>query len=86
MEIAVRFATDQDLEFELRQTMREGWSTCRERLALLLAHDSDGCFMAKMRGQRVGMATCTAFALSGWVGNVIVEPFPSGGRGSGGAS
>jgi predicted N-acetyltransferase YhbS len=74
MKIEVRLATDQDLEFELRQTIREGWSTCRERLALLLAHDPDGCFVAEVGGQRIGMATSTAFALSGWVGNVIVEP------------
>lgn len=65
---------ESDLEFALRQTTREGWSTCRERLALLLAHDPAGCFIAEVDSTRVGMATSTAFAWSGWVGNVIVEP------------
>jgi predicted N-acetyltransferase YhbS len=80
MEIALRTMTGADLEFALRQTVREGWSTRRERLEVLLEHDPDGCLIAEVGGQPVGMTTGTAFVGSGWIGNVIVEP---GWRGQG---
>jgi predicted N-acetyltransferase YhbS len=74
MDLVLRTMVDSDLDFAVAQTEREGWTTCRERLALLLAHEPEGGYVAEVQGARVGMARATAFASSGWIGNVIVEP------------
>lgn len=63
-----------DVDFALRQKLREGWAVNRERFAVYLAHDPDGCFVAMDDDQPVGMVTTTCFGESAWIGNLIVEP------------
>lgn len=63
-----------DVDFALRQKLREGWAVNRERFEVYLAHDPDGCFVAMDGDQPVGMVTTTCFGESAWIGNLIVEP------------
>jgi GNAT superfamily N-acetyltransferase len=81
MTIIRRFELD-DLDFADRQKEREGWAISREQFMLFLRHDPDGCFVATVDDQPVGMVTSICFGPSGWIGNLIVEPeFRSSGIG-----
>jgi hypothetical protein len=44
-----------DVEFALRQKLREGWAVSREQFEVFLKHDPDGCFVAMAGDQPVGM-------------------------------
>ncbi|MBP1621192.1 MAG: GCN5-related N-acetyltransferase [Acidobacteria bacterium] len=68
-----------DLDFAVAQSEREGWTTSRAWFEALLAHDGDGGFVAEVDGRRVGLATTTRYAQSGWIGNLIVLPAHRGG-------
>ena len=70
----IRSFTSDDIEFALAQTAREGWHATAEQFELALVHDSDGCFMAESAGAPVGMITTTCYAVSAWIGNLIVVP------------
>jgi GNAT superfamily N-acetyltransferase len=63
-----------DIDFALRQKLREGWAVSREQFEVFLEHDPDGCFVAMAGDEPVGMVTTTCFGPSGWIGNLIVEP------------
>jgi len=51
----IRPMTNDDLDFAVDQTLREGGATGRHMFEIYLAHDPDGCFIAEDFGQRVGM-------------------------------
>lgn len=70
----IRRLTAGDLDFAVAQSDREGWTTSRAWFEALLAHDPEGGFVAEADGEAVGLATTTRFALSGWIGNLIVVP------------
>jgi ribosomal protein S18 acetylase RimI-like enzyme len=70
----IRLLAPADLDFAVAQSEREGWTTSRAWFEALLAHDPDGCFIAEVDGERVGLATTTRFAATGWIGNLIVMP------------
>lgn len=70
----IRPMTNDDLEFAVAQTLREGWATGRHMFEIYLAHDPDGCFIAENIGNRVGMVTTTRYRRSAWIGNLIVVP------------
>lgn len=67
------FASD-DIEFALAQTAREGWHATAEQFELALMHGSDGCFIAESAGAPVSMITTTCYAVSAWIGDLIVVP------------
>jgi ribosomal protein S18 acetylase RimI-like enzyme len=71
---AIRLFETDDIDFALRQKLREGWAVSREQFVLFPEHDPDGCFVAVENDRPVGMVTTTCFGLSGWIGNLIVEP------------
>jgi GNAT superfamily N-acetyltransferase len=70
----IRLFDHEDLEFADRQKAREGWAASREQFRIYLEHDPDGCFVAMVEDQPVGMVTTTSYRHSGWIGNLIVEP------------
>jgi ribosomal protein S18 acetylase RimI-like enzyme len=70
----IRLLVPTDLDFAVAQSEREGWTTSRVWFESLLAHDPDGCFIAEAGGEPVGLATTTRFAVTGWIGNLIVVP------------
>jgi ribosomal protein S18 acetylase RimI-like enzyme len=70
----IRLLVPADLDFAVAQSEREGWTTSRAWFEALLAHDPEGCFVAEADGERVGLATTTRFAATGWIGNLIVMP------------
>ena len=70
----IRLLAPADLDFAVAQSEREGWTTSRAWFEALLAHDPGGCFIAEAGGERVGLATTTRFAATGWIGNLIVVP------------
>jgi GNAT superfamily N-acetyltransferase len=51
-----------------------GWTTCAGWFRALLAHDPDGCFVARVGDRAVAMVTTTRYARSAWVGNLMVSP------------
>ncbi len=74
MEISIRIFNQDDIEFALAQTEREDWDPTAELFDACLAHDPDGCFIAEIDRQRVGMVTTTRHGQSAWIGNLIVPP------------
>jgi predicted N-acetyltransferase YhbS len=74
MDLRIRAFTDQDIEFAVAQTAREGWDNTRETFRVCLRHDPGGCFVAEVSGERVGFVTTTHYVHSAWVGNLIVAP------------
>ncbi len=70
----IRLLVPADLDFAVAQSEREGWTTSRAWFDALLAHDPAGCFVVEADGERVGLATTTRFAATGWIGNLIVLP------------
>lgn len=71
--------TEADISFAVGMTVAEGWDSGRGSFEMLLAHDPDGCFVAKSEAGPVGMITTTRFANTGWIGNLIVRPEQRGG-------
>jgi ribosomal protein S18 acetylase RimI-like enzyme len=71
---AIRTFTKEDITFALTRTARESWDNTAAFFEICLTHDPDGCFIAEIEGQRVGMATTTRYARTGWVGNLIILP------------
>lgn len=63
-----------DVDFVMRQKMREGWAASRTQCEVYLEHDPDGCFVAAEGPDPVGMVTTTLFGDIGWIGNLIVTP------------
>jgi ribosomal protein S18 acetylase RimI-like enzyme len=74
MSLEIRLLEKPDIDFALSQTGREGWDTTRETLEVHLVHDPEGCFLATVGGERVGMVTTTRYRDTGWVGELIVSP------------
>jgi ribosomal protein S18 acetylase RimI-like enzyme len=72
--LQIRSFREADIPFALEQTSREGWDSTRASFRALLEHDADGCFVAELGGQPVGLITTTRYRLTGWVGNLIVAP------------
>jgi predicted N-acetyltransferase YhbS len=70
----IRTLDSEDLDFAMRQKVREGWAASREQFMIYLDLQPDGCFVATDRGLSIGMVTTVAFGASGWIGNLIVEP------------
>jgi len=70
----IRCFEPDDLDFADRQKKREGWAASRRQFKLYLEHDPNGCFVATVDNQPVGMVTTTCFGPSAWIGNLIVEP------------
>ncbi|MBI2838068.1 MAG: GNAT family N-acetyltransferase [Acidobacteria bacterium] len=66
--------TEADISFAVGMTAAEGWDSSRGSFEMHVAHDSDGCFVAKFGTGPVGMITTTRFANTGWIGNLIVRP------------
>ena len=74
MSIEIRRFSNDDIDFALAQTAREGWDNTASIFKVCLAHDPEGCFIAEADGRRAGMITTSPYARSAWVGNLIVEP------------
>ena len=70
----IRSFTSHDIDFALAQTAREGWQATAEQFELALMHDADGCFLAESAGAPVSMITTTCYAVSAWIGHLIVVP------------
>lgn len=70
----VRRFRKSDIPFALEQAGREGWDSTAELFDVFLEHDPDGCFVAEVEGEPVGMITTTRFESSAWIGNLIVSP------------
>jgi ribosomal protein S18 acetylase RimI-like enzyme len=74
MDISIRTFTEDDIEFAVSQTTREGWETTAELFQAALALDPTGSFIGEARNKRVAMMTTTRYAQTGWIGNLIVPP------------
>lgn len=79
--LVIRPMTPSDLPFAASCTAAEGWLS--ENLTTLQGfylHDPQGCLLAELDGQPVGMGIATSYGKSGFIGELIVRP---GCRGSG---
>ena len=72
--VVIRPFTEDDIDFAVAQARREQWDVTPPLFGVLLAHDPDGCWIAKRNGRPVGMVTSTVYRDSAWVGNLIVLP------------
>lgn len=74
MDISIRTFTEDDIEFAVSQTTREGWETTAELFQAALALDPNGSFIGEAKKERVAMMTTTRYTQTGWIGNLIVPP------------
>jgi predicted N-acetyltransferase YhbS len=72
--VAIRLMTQNDIEFVVAQTEREGWASAAHMFSIYLAYEPGGCFVAEDAGRCVGMVTTTRYTGSAWIGNLIVIP------------
>ena len=70
----IRQMTVRDLDFVLSQTLREGWSSCRDDFEELIKHDSNGSFIGEIHGESIGMVCTVNYGAFGFIGNLIIEP------------
>lgn len=64
-----------DLAFAAGCTAAEGWiSETYAQFEGLYAHDPQGCFIARLEGQPVGICIATPYTHSGFIGELIVRP------------
>lgn len=74
MDIAIKTFTAEDVDFAVAQTAREGWATGKALFDLHLDYEPGGAFLAWSGNERVGMVTAVTYAVTGWLGNLIVTP------------
>jgi ribosomal protein S18 acetylase RimI-like enzyme len=74
-QVSVRsFKDHTDLEFAAFLTKKEGWhSETIKELGSYFAHDREGCLIAEIDGNRIGICFATAYKTSGFIGELIVE-------------
>lgn len=63
-----------DIEFALAQTAREGWLSSRACLEAIIDTAIGGCLIAEEDERQIGMVTCTRYASTAWIGNLVVLP------------
>jgi ribosomal protein S18 acetylase RimI-like enzyme len=69
----VRHMQESDLNFAAGCTASEGWITqTRTEFEGFLACDPQGCFVAEVGGQRVGICVATPYGKAGFIGELIV--------------
>lgn len=68
----IRRMTDRDLEFALHMTGEEGWSSTPLDFEELMEFDPDGCFVAEIDNEKVGMVCCSPYDGFGFISYLIV--------------
>lgn len=68
----IRKMSKQDIDFALALTTAEGWGSIKLDFEELLAFDSQGCFIAEINDQPIGMVCTTPYNGFGFVSNLIV--------------
>ena len=66
--------TNEDFDFVLNQTVREGWSSCRDDFEELIKYDSNGSFVAEINREPIGMVCTVNYGKFGFIGNLIIAP------------
>jgi GNAT superfamily N-acetyltransferase len=66
--------TPHDIPFAVALATGFGWTTSAAWFRALVAHDPDGCFVARNGNRAIAMVTTTCYAQSAWVGNLMVSP------------
>jgi len=73
--ITIRTMTFADVDFAIERTAAEGWAVAsRELFESFILRDAEGCFLALLDGAPIGTCIATAYAHSGFVGDLIVLP------------
>ncbi|TFG11269.1 GNAT family N-acetyltransferase [Candidatus Thorarchaeota archaeon] len=80
----IRSLLSSDIDFALDLTMAEGWTSTRSDFEELLLFNPNGCFIAEIGSEPMGMVCSISYGPFGFVGNLIVRPEYRGeGRGFG---
>ena len=75
MDIQIRNILEEDLDFCTTLAHSVGWiSQDRSVFEIFLEKDPKGCFIAEIKGQRVGMVIATSYGKAGYLGTLIVDP------------
>jgi len=69
----IRRMTLGDLPFAVSLTDVENWAYVEEDFDRLLGYEPEGCFIAEVEKQPVGLTTATSYGPVAWIGNVIVD-------------
>jgi len=73
-ETEVRVLRKRDLSWAIQLTDLEQWGYTRGDFERLLALEPEGCFVAVVRGKRVGLTCSTTYGKLAFIGAVIVHP------------
>ena len=76
----IRRMTPGDFSFAVSLTDSEDWAYVENDFARLLDYEPEGCFIAEVEKQPVGLTTATSYGPVAWIGNVMVA---EGSRGMG---
>lgn len=68
----IRRMTRGDFSFAVSLTDSEDWAYVENDFARLLGYEPEGCFIAEVEKQPVGLTTATSYGPVAWIGNVIV--------------
>jgi GNAT superfamily N-acetyltransferase len=70
----IRIMDAADIDFAVSLTDREGWGNVADDFERLMALEPNGCFIARERGERVGMISTTTYGDHAFIGSLIVLP------------
>jgi GNAT superfamily N-acetyltransferase len=72
--ILIENLTASDLAFGMQLSTEAGWNQTPADWRRFLSLSPDGCFVAKVGGQRVGTVTTCQFGAVAWIGMMLVDP------------
>jgi GNAT superfamily N-acetyltransferase len=76
----VRVLERRDVTWAIRLTSLENWGYTRADVERLIALEPQGCFVARLRGKRIGLTCSTSYGKLAFIGAVIVDPAARGKR------
>ena len=71
--LSLRLFDESDIEFAHKLTMIEGWHLIKRDIERMLNYNPSGCFIAEMKGERVGHVFSVNYGNVGWIGLLIVR-------------
>jgi ribosomal protein S18 acetylase RimI-like enzyme len=72
--LTIDVMTTEDIPFAIAMTDYEKWGNIPSDFARLIAHEPEGCFVAREGKTRTGMITTTSSSDYGFMGSLIVKP------------
>lgn len=72
--LSIRIADPNDINFWMSLIEVVGWDNTKADIKRSLILEPEGCFIAKINSQDVGIVNSFLYGKIGWIGNLVVKP------------